>query len=100
MGNKDKRAKKSKLKAKAARITRHRNKVLESPKNNKSINLSSETISLFETMPPPTEKNICLELLHAHLEMTIEDFDEDPEALVLIMYEMYSIWYEEKTVDS
>jgi len=93
MSNKDKRAKRAKLKAKASRVQKHKEKLNSVRPATNVVKMSPKFIEFFKTLPDFSKKYECVPFLRAFVENSQGDFPyDDLEFGVAMLFVNYGHW--------
>lgn len=92
MGNKDKRSRRAKEKAKKRRLARQ-SKSPQHDTGDDVVRISEEIVELFKTLPPPSPDFDGLAEIMEYAQNSQTDAFEDFEASVTTLYVLYGHWF-------
>jgi hypothetical protein len=94
MPNKDKRARRAKLKAKAVRVQKHKEKINMVHPASEITKISPDFIELFKTLPDFSDKYECVPFIKKYLENSVgSSHMGDAEVHVAMVTVLYGHWF-------
>lgn len=99
MSNRNKRAQRSKLKAKNHRIAKQKQNAGKHNKEEQDLELSEETLALFQSMPSPQNESACLECILSYLQANESLPESDVEDSAKVLFYLYQKWHSEQHGD-